>query len=291
MSPSSVDLPLPDGPTTEINCPSGMTRSSEWSIVKLSVPEGTVLETLYNSIMTKYWLTLSLVLLMLATLACANSRVQQDASVANSQKAPAQAAPAASPEKSLPKIVAFGDSLTAGLGLTATESYPSILQKMLDADGYKYEVVNAGVSGDTSAGGVRRIDWAMEGDVRFLILELGANDLLRGQPVAEMKNNLRQIIERAKKRNVEVLLAGMYAPTNAGAEYQREVQEAFQSLAREQQVTLMPFFLDRVAGVESLNQRDGIHPNAEGTRIVAETVYRALRPMLDKQRQSATPEK
>ena len=291
MSPSSVDLPLPDGPTTEINCPSGMTRSSEWSIVKLSVPEGTVLETLYNSIMTKYWLTLSLVLLMLATLACANSRVQQDASVDNSQKAPAPLAPAASPGKSLPKIVAFGDSLTAGLGLTANESYPSILQKMLDADGYKYEVVNAGVSGDTSAGGVRRIDWALEGDVRFLILELGANDLLRGQPVAEMKNNLRQIIERAKKRNVEVLLAGMYAPTNAGAEYQREVQEAFQSLAREQQVTLMPFFLDRVAGVESLNQRDGIHPNAEGTRIVAETVYRALRPMLDKQKQSATPEK
>jgi acyl-CoA thioesterase-1 len=182
--------------------------------------------------------------------------------------------------------VAFGDSLTAGLGLTAAESYPSLLQKMLDANGYQYDVVNAGVSGDTTAGGLRRIDWALEGDVRFLILELGANDLLRGQPVKEMKKNLSQIIDLAKKRGVEVLLAGMYAPTNSGRDYQREVQEAYRSLAREQQVTLIPFFLDRVAGVESLNQTDGIHPNVEGTRIVAETVYQALRPSLEKQKQA-----
>jgi len=181
--------------------------------------------------------------------------------------------------------VAFGDSLTAGLGLTAAESYPSILQKKLELDGYQYEVVNAGVSGDTSAGGRERIDWALEGDVRFLILELGANDLLRGLSVREMKSNLDKIIERAQAKGVTVLLAGMYAPTNAGAEYQREVQEAFQSLARERKVTLIPFFLDRVAGVESLNQTDGIHPNAEGTRIVADTVYNALRPLLDKQKQ------
>jgi len=194
--------------------------------------------------------------------------------------------PSPSPaNKSLPKIVAFGDSLTAGLGLTAAESYPSILQKKLELDGYQYEVVNAGVSGDTSAGGRERIDWALEGDVRFLILELGANDLLRGLSVREMKSNLDKIIERAQAKGVTVLLAGMYAPTNAGAEYQREVQEAFQSLARERKVTLIPFFLDRVAGVESLNQTDGIHPNAEGTRIVADTVYNALRPLLDKQKQ------
>jgi acyl-CoA thioesterase-1 len=199
---------------------------------------------------------------------------------------PAQSSPvaSASPKKSLPKIVAFGDSLTAGLGLTEAESYPSLLQKMLDADGYQYEVINAGVSGDTSAGGLRRLDWALEGDVRFLILELGANDLLRGQPIREMKSNLGQIIQRAKARNVEVLLAGMYAPTNAGPDYQREVRDAFQSLASEHSLTLIPFFLDRVAGVESLNQEDGIHPNAKGTRIVAESVYKTLRPMLDKQK-------
>ncbi|HEX8748085.1 MAG TPA: arylesterase [Pyrinomonadaceae bacterium] len=197
-----------------------------------------------------------------------------------------QAAAPSPTNKSLPKIVAFGDSLTAGLGLTAAESYPSILQKKLELDGYQYEVVNAGVSGDTSAGGLQRIDWALEGDVRFMILELGANDLLRGLPVREMKNNLDKIIERAQRSGAVVLLAGMYAPTNAGAEYQREVGEAFQSLARERKVTLIPFFLDRVAGVESLNQQDGIHPNAEGTRIVAETVYAALRPLLDKEKQA-----
>lgn len=188
-----------------------------------------------------------------------------------------------SPVKSLPKIVAFGDSLTAGLGLSAAESYPSLLQKRLEADGYRYEVVNAGVSGDTSAGGLRRLDWALDGDVRFLILELGANDLLRGQSVREMKKNLGEIIERAKARGVRVLLAGMYAPTNAGADYQREVQAAYQSLAREHEVPLIPFFLDRVAGIESLNQPDGIHPNVEGTKIVAETVYQALRPLLEKE--------
>ena len=158
---------------------------------------------------------------------------------------------------------------------------------MLEADGYQYEVVNAGVSGDTSAGGLRRIDWALDGDVRFLILELGANDLLRGQPVQEMKSNLSGIIERAQSHHVEVLLAGMYAPTNTGMDYQRDVRDAFQSLARERNVKLIPFFLDRVAGVESLNQADGIHPNAEGTRIVADTVYQALRPLLEKQKQSA----
>jgi len=217
---------------------------------------------------------------MLTGAACGNNDSSTSAT-APVNSAPATAA-SSSPEKSLPKIVAFGDSLTAGLGLTASESYPALLQKKLEADGFKYEVVNAGVSGDTTAGGLRRIDWALEGDVRFLILELGANDLLRGQPVSELKKNLGQIIERAKARKAVVLLAGMYAPTNAGAEYQREVQQAFQTLAREHEVVLIPFFLDRVAGIESLNQPDGIHPNAEGTKIVAETVYKYLQPLLEK---------
>ncbi len=180
-----------------------------------------------------------------------------------------------------PKIVAFGDSLTAGLGLPAHQSYPSLLQEMLERDGYSYEVVNAGVSGDTSAGGLRRLNWALaEGEVRFLILELGANDLLRGQPVAEMKKNLSRMIETAQARGAQVILAGMYAPTNTGAIYQKEVAEAFQSLAREHDVKLIPFFLDRVAGVENLNLEDGIHPNAAGTKIVAETVYQTLKPLL-----------
>jgi acyl-CoA thioesterase I len=241
------------------------------------------LETLYNSIMRDYLPGLLLVFVTFIS-ACGDNGSQ---SVTNAPATPASSSPAAAPssDKSLPKIVAFGDSLTAGLGLTANESYPYLLQKMLEADGFRYEVVNAGVSGDTSAGGLRRIDWALEGDVRYLVLELGANDILRGQPVSQMKKNLGEIVERAKGRGAQVLLAGMYAPTNAGADYQREIHEAFQSLASEHQVTLIPFFLDRVAGIDTLNQPDGIHPNAEGTKIVAETVYQALRPLLEREKQ------
>lgn len=189
----------------------------------------------------------------------------------------------ASPSQGPPKIVAFGDSLTAGYGLAPAESYPSLLQKRLDAEGFKYEVVNAGVSGDTSAAGLRRIDWSLDaGDVRFVILELGANDFLRGQPVAETKKNLSEIIKRAKARGAVVLLAGMYTPTNAGREYQQEIHDAFQTLAREHDVALIPFFLEGVAGNASLNLDDRVHPNAEGTKIVADTVYRHLQPLLEK---------
>jgi len=187
-------------------------------------------------------------------------------------------------KKSLPKIVAFGDSLTAGLGLSVQETYPALLQERLKQDGYDYEVVNSGVSGDTSAGGVRRIDWALDGDVRFLILELGANDFMRGQPTAETKKNLNQIIDHAKSRNTKVLLAGMLAPTNAGREYEGQIRSMFTDLAREKQVVLIPFLLEGVGGVELLNQPDGIHPNAAGSKIVAETVYKYLKPMLDERR-------
>jgi acyl-CoA thioesterase I len=184
--------------------------------------------------------------------------------------------------ESLPKIVAFGDSLTAGLGLSESEAYPALLQKRLQNEGYQYEVINAGVSGDTSAGGVRRIDWALEGNVKILILELGANDMLRGLPVKEMKRNLGVIIKRAQSKGIQVVLAGMYAPTSAGPDYQKELHEAFTSLADEYKIPLIPFFLNGVAGIESLNQSDGIHPNAEGTKIIAETVYASIKPLLEK---------
>lgn len=192
------------------------------------------------------------------------------------------AATTPTPARSLPKIVALGDSLTAGYGLALHESYPSILQEQLKRDGYEYEVVNAGVSGDTTAGGLRRLDWTLEGDVRFVILELGANDILRGLPTTEMRNNLARIIERSRARGAEVLLAGMLAPTNSGADYQRASMEVFPALAKEYNLVLIPFFLDRVAGIENLNQADGVHPNPEGTRLVAQTVYQHLKPMLDK---------
>ena len=180
-----------------------------------------------------------------------------------------------------PRIVALGDSLTAGLGLPSNQAYPALLQKKLEANGYAFEVVNAGVSGDTSAGGLRRLDWALEGDVRALILALGANDGLRGLPTAEMKNNLEQIITRAKARNIAVILAGMEAPPNYGAEYTSAFRAVYRSLAQEHQLVFMPFLLVNVAGNPSLNQGDGIHPNAQGAAMIAHALWKVLRPVLD----------
>jgi acyl-CoA thioesterase I len=221
-------------------------------------------------------------LILAALLLAACGGGPRDPSPAEAKTAPAPASSSA-PAETVPKIVAFGDSLTAGYGLQPQESYPALLQKMIDADGFKYEVVNAGVSGDTSAGGVRRIDWSLDaGGVRFVILELGANDFLRGQPVSETKKNLSDIIKRAKSRGAVVLLAGMLTTTNTGRDYEVEISDAFKSLADEHDVVLIPFFLEGVAGIDKYNQQDRVHPNAEGTRLVAATVYRHLKPLLEK---------
>jgi acyl-CoA thioesterase-1 len=182
---------------------------------------------------------------------------------------------------SKPKIIAFGDSLTAGFGLAEKESYPYLLQEKLAADGYDYEVVNAGVSGDTSLGGLERADWVLDQEnAQILILELGANDLLRGAPVDKMKSNLDKIIRKAKARNIRVLLCGMLAPPTMGVKYQREFVAAFPDLATEHKVEFLPFILDNIATIKELNQADGIHPNAAGARIMTENVYKALKPML-----------
>jgi acyl-CoA thioesterase-1 len=225
-----------------------------------------------------------LILAALLPAACGGGGPRETSSTpAQTSQTPAASPIPVAPGETVPKIVAFGDSLTAGYGLRPQESYPSLLQKMIDADGFKYEVVNAGVSGDTSAGGVRRIDWSLEaGGVRFVILELGANDFLRGQPVAETKKNLSEIIERAQSHGAQVLLAGMLTTTNTGRDYEVEISDAFKSLAAEHNVVLIPFFLEGVAGIDKLNQEDRVHPNAEGTRLVAATVYRHLKPLLEK---------
>lgn len=181
-------------------------------------------------------------------------------------------------------IVAFGDSLTAGYGLPdpSTQSYPALLQKRLDEHGYAYRVVNAGVSGDTSAGGARRIEWALKGDVEVLILELGGNDALRGQPPASVRQNLRTIIETAQKRRVKVILTGMEALPNLGPEYTAEFRSVFRDLAAEYKLPFLPFFLDGVGGVAELNQADGIHPNIRGTELILENVWQVLEPLLTK---------
>lgn len=191
-----------------------------------------------------------------------------------------QRAPAEHAEPERPKIIVLGDSLTAGLGLDVEEAYPAILQERIDEVGYAYQVVNAGVSGDTTAGGLSRADWVLEGDVRVLILALGGNDGLRGLPAAEVKRNLAATIERANEKGVAVLLAGMEAPPNMGTSYTSEFRQVFRDLAEEYDVTFLPFLLEGVAGERALNQRDGIHPNAEGARGLADSIWPILRPML-----------
>ena len=219
---------------------------------------------------------LSFILLSLSLAGC-----QVDQSAGQSEKSGDR--PLKTPElvTNRAKIVAFGDSLTAGFGLTERESYPYLLQERLKADGYDYEVVNAGVSGDTSLGGLERIDWVLEQEnVQILVLELGANDLLRGAPVAKMKSNLDQIIRKAKAKNVRVLLCGMLAPPSSGAEYQRDFTNVFPDLAHEHGIGFVPFVLDNIALKRELNQADGIHPNAEGAKLMTDNIYRELRKML-----------
>jgi len=185
-----------------------------------------------------------------------------------------------------PRVVVLGDSLTAGLGLPPSQAYPALLQQRLTAEGFNYEVVNAGVSGDTSAGGLSRLDWALDGDVRVLIVALGGNDGLRGLPVQQLKQNLSQIIERARARRVTVMLAGMEAPPNHGWEYVVDFHQVFADLAKKYQVPFVPFLLQGVAGHDDLNQRDGIHPTAQGARIIADTVWAALKPIVEAQPRS-----
>ena len=182
---------------------------------------------------------------------------------------PAAAAPAASTTK----VVFLGDSLTAGYGLSAAESYPSLLRQRLRSRGLDAEVVNAGVSGDTSAGGLRRVDWALDGDVRVLVVALGGNDALRGLSTEELRRNLAAIIERARQRNVTVVLAGMEAPPNLGRAYTSAFRQVYRDLAAEHRVELIPFLLEGVAGRPALNQADLIHPNAEGAARVADLVW------------------
>ena len=194
-------------------------------------------------------------------------------------------APATSPAPTAaatrPRIVALGDSLTAGLGLPIGQAYPTLLQERLNKDGLEYDVVNAGVSGDTSAGGLSRLDWALDGDVRVLIVALGGNDALRGLPVDQLKRNLAQIIERAQARGITVVLAGMEAPPNFGRPYLVAFHQVYPTLARQYQVALVPFLLQGVAGERALNQPDGIHPTAQGARIVADNVWAVLKPIVE----------
>jgi len=190
---------------------------------------------------------------------------------------------AVTPARAAPRvIVALGDSLTAGLGVGVDEAYPALLEARLRRDGFDYSVVNAGVSGDTSAGGLRRLDWTLRLSPAIVIVALGANDGLRGQPPEGLRDNLTRIIERARGAGARVLLAGMRVPPNYGDEYGRAFAAVYPAVAQATGVPLAPFLLDGVAGNPRLNQADGIHPTAEGQRRIADQLWPYLKPLLEK---------
>lgn len=176
------------------------------------------------------------------------------------------------------RIVFLGDSLTAGYGLDPQQAYPQLVENLLEEAGHDVEVVNAGVSGDTTAGGLRRIDWLLRQEMDILVIALGANDALRGQPVEATRENLEKMIDRARQAypDLRILLAGMLAPPNMGVPYREAFREIYPQIAKARGVELMPFLLDGVAGQPSLNLPDGIHPNAKGHRVIARAVVEVL---------------
>ena len=179
-----------------------------------------------------------------------------------------------------PRIVAFGDSLTAGFGVSPDDSYPAQLQERLDDAGYEYRVINAGVSGDTTAGGLRRLNWVLKSHPAIVILELGANDGLRGHRIDETYANLEQIIQRLQSESIIILLTGMKIPPNYGVDYTSQFSAMYEQLAKKFDVPLMPFFLEDVAARRELNQADGLHPTGEGYRIIVDNLLGVLVPLL-----------
>ena len=211
------------------------------------------------------------------TAACGANSEERAAAAARAESAPLPPVAGATG----PRVVILGDSLTAGLGLPIAESYPSLLQRRIADEGLNYTIVNAGVSGDTSAGGLSRLDWALTGDVRVLVVALGGNDGLRGLPVAELRRNLSDIIEGAQARHIAVVLAGMEAPPNYGFDYTVAFHKLYPELAKKYRIAFVPFLLERVGGNLDLNQPDGIHPNTEGARLVADNVWSVLKPVIE----------
>ena len=179
-------------------------------------------------------------------------------------------------------IVFYGNSLTAGYGVSPSEAFPAIIQKKIDSLGLPYQVINAGVSGETSSGGKTRIDWILREPVDIFILELGANDGLRGTPLSETKKNLQDIIDKVKAKypDTKLVFAGMEIPPNMGQAYTTEFRNIYTDLAAKNKMTLIPFLLEGVGGEPELNQADGIHPTAEGHLIVAENVWKQLEKLL-----------
>jgi acyl-CoA thioesterase-1 len=193
---------------------------------------------------------------------------------------PIQATPP--PGGQMKTILCFGDSLTAGYGLDPAQAFPAMIQEKIYARGWDFRIVNAGLSGETTAGGLRRIDWVLQRPMAVLILALGANDSLRGLPITEARHNLQGIIDHTRQKypQVKIVLAGMHAPPNLGREYTTSFHTMFSELATANNAALIPFLLEGVAGIPSLNLPDGLHPTPAGHQIIAENVWKVLEPVL-----------
>lgn len=178
-------------------------------------------------------------------------------------------------------IVCLGDSLTAGQGVDEDQAFPAVVQQLAAKDGLAWTVTNAGVSGDTSAGGLRRVAWLVKGKPDWVFIALGANDGLRGQPASATRDNLVAMVTRLREAGAKVAIAGMKLPTNYGEDYRSAFSAVFPQVAQEHQVPLLPFLLEGVGGVPRLNQADGIHPTVEGQQLIARAVYAFLKPLVE----------
>jgi acyl-CoA thioesterase I len=225
--------------------------------------------------MTKKFVFGSLMAFMIAASACKDN----EQSIANNKDTGSEAIASTQATKT---ILFFGNSLTAGYGLDPDESFPSLIQRKIDSLSLPYQVVNAGVSGETSAGGNARINWILKQPVDVFVLELGANDGLRGVPVKETRKNLQSIIDKVKAKYPEakLVMAGMLVPPNMGADYANSFRDIFPELAKKNNMALVQFLLEGVGGVRALNLPDGIHPSAGGQKIVANNVWSVLQPIL-----------
>ena len=226
--------------------------------------------------------------LSVALSGCSGAPPSEPATPGQGAAAPAAPAPPPARAKATRRVVFLGDSLTAGLGLPIEDAYPSLIARTLEARGTGWTVVNAGVSGDTSAGGVRRLDWSLDGGAAILVVALGGNDALRGLPPDDLERNLDAIVTKGRAAGARVVVAGMEAPPNNGPEYTAEFRQVYIDVATRHGVTLVPFLLEGVAGIASLNQSDGIHPNTQGAARVADTVWRVLDPIVRAVEDSST---
>lgn len=225
-------------------------------------------------------LKFSYFLWVLLILGCGDS-ASKSQSQATQEETSSETAPESTNEKGI--ILCFGDSLTAGMGLETDDAYPAVLQRIIDSLSLNYSVVNAGLSGETTASGKNRLNWVLNQKTDVFILELGANDGLRGINLSETRNNLQAIIDMvlAKNPDTKIILAGMQIPPNMGSVYTSEFREIFPQLAEENNAFLIPFLLKDVGGIPELNQDDGIHPTVEGQEILARNVWEVLGPVLD----------